>query len=674
MAKEKRRGNENFPPLTEPLNIRDKILGPHMEGVSEGIKVLGHFGSNEPAARARMEKALDPSNSAVTRGKARTSLGALDAMKAEGTLVDHDLTMDSMVEEKRSHIFHARAKALEKSAITGKPEPMAGSAWYYTHHRGSIDPTSHLTADTQAAASAVLSPSTTPEDERASLKGIRESLHPGTEHTVTLDPKAAKAVAKRAGTPGIIDPGTHAVHELSSSQFANIASQASEDRSKGRKSGIASTAPLADVGRVVVQNVQNAREVVDLNEGDPWSHFDPATRPKTLFYGKNIAASAPGTYRGAPVAPEGLPQSASASHLRRSEAERGTSMRHVPEVAENQSANALDHIGIAQHFVHGDPNQGMFMFSRESPDPDATPASRRRVREFARNSGRPVEEYAPKPTTFTRTTPEGETKSFTQDNGFKVLPPDRGVANEPSILSVERDTPMDQWEMAAFSGAPPSSTRGITNKNGTVVNRRYSPAKRIVDAGMPGGLDNINKESLGLPDDPRVTVEGVAHAVYNEANKAAARSFGPISHDQFGQPIEMPSGLTQEVGWTNVRDEAGGNKAFNAEQRDWGKAVAAQEKAEVKATKQADTRRGANFYREKVAVPPHSHSSPQAGGPDRVFSYPASTLQETPQMFPGGRGSWDRSQLASGGPLRVDATTPIRVNPKAKPEKPKRSE
>jgi hypothetical protein len=69
-----------------------------------------------------------------------------------------------------------------------------------------------------------------------------------------------------------------------------------------------------------------------------------------------------------------------------------------------------------------------------------------------------------------------------------------------------------------------------------------------------------------------ITKEGAVHAFNNKATRMAAEGVGPVSFDQFGQHIGVPSVMMQEVAWTQARREAGGDAPFNASQRQKAKA------------------------------------------------------------------------------------------------------
>jgi len=88
----------------------------------------------------------------------------------------------------------------------------------------------------------------------------------------------------------------------------------------------------------------------------------------------------------------------------------------------------------------------------------------------------------------------------------------------------------------------------------------------------------LTKAGLGLPREKQVTIEGTVHAFNNQATRSAARAMGPISFNQFGQAIHMPSVMGQEIGWTQQRIEANADPEYNAEMRAWAKAVKESEK------------------------------------------------------------------------------------------------
>jgi hypothetical protein len=124
-------------------------------------------------------------------------------------------------------------------------------------------------------------------------------------------------------------------------------------------------------------------------------------------------------------------------------------------------------------------------------------------------------------------------------------------------LRSDAPTAIDTWMMAVGSGQP---MRG----------GGLSPAKRMVDKGWPLDPSAPHKaRDLGIPEgDPSVTSEAVISAQHNEAlRRVSEERIGPISHDQFGQPIHIPTGTLQETIWTEGRRQAGEDPEFSAHER-----------------------------------------------------------------------------------------------------------
>lgn len=161
--------------------------------------------------------------------------------------------------------------------------------------------------------------------------------------------------------------------------------------------------------------------------------------------------------------------------------------------------------------------------------------------------------------------------------------------NEPRPYPLREDAPtaIDTWMVATGSGQPLKSTRTVTDKTGKSSTRSYSPAKRLADKDFPLSPDAQTKKSLGLPKgDARITPVATVSAQHNEAIQRLSRKMGPVSFDQFGNDIYTPSSLIQETVWTEGRRQAGGDKPFNAAERESAKAVKQSEKDDAKAAKE----------------------------------------------------------------------------------------
>ena len=157
----------------------------------------------------------------------------------------------------------------------------------------------------------------------------------------------------------------------------------------------------------------------------------------------------------------------------------------------------------------------------------------------------------------------------------------RGSENEPPhpSLSPDEDTAEDTWQQAVDT----SQLGTYTNRQG----RKSSVGKRVVtDAGAVASTSRLTKEVLGVKDTPvQVTPVGVRHAFGNKATRNAATAMGPISFDQFNNPIHMPARMAQEIAWTQMRANVGADAPFNAEQRTWDKAAKTETKTKTDAEK-----------------------------------------------------------------------------------------
>ena len=134
-------------------------------------------------------------------------------------------------------------------------------------------------------------------------------------------------------------------------------------------------------------------------------------------------------------------------------------------------------------------------------------------------------------------------------------------------LRNDSPTAIDTWMIAAGSGQPMVAHRGgVDPKTGKGKGRTYSPAKMMVDKDMPMSPTDITKGALGISGntDASVTPVAVSAAAHNEAIQRLSRRIGPISHDQFGNDIHLPSSMVQEGVWTEGRRQANSDEVYNA--------------------------------------------------------------------------------------------------------------
>lgn len=337
--------------------------------------------------------------------------------------------------------------------------PLPGAGWYFGH-AGEIDESrGTIPFRSAAAGSAAMSPGKDPKTEEIPAFQELSRLHNDPEHTVTYGGETTPA------------------HKLTADYLAWLATIAATEKNQGVEPSVTSSSPtFSQAGlpheRMIARGISAIRGDIPAETAN-----NPMTGPKTSSYFWSIT--------------------------------------HAGEASPDE---ATDYEGIAHHIVHGDPNQGMFQFSRK----------------------------------------------------------EHGELPETSILSPDHDTAEDTWMQAITSGQALSAVNPETG-------RVYSPAKRAVDKGSSGEMSQFSKRKAGLPNDTSITSQGAVHAFNNLATRQAARGMGPVSFDQFGNNIYVPSVMMQEVAWTQARRDAGGDAPFNQEK-------AAKEKAAKAAAKDAKKR------------------------------------------------------------------------------------
>jgi hypothetical protein len=205
------------------------------------------------------------------------------------------------------------------------------------------------------------------------------------------------------------------------------------------------------------------------------------TAPKTMAYGDAILDAVPFTDVSVPV-----------DDLR---------------AGEGWTPERLDYMQIGSHVVHGNPDQGMLMFSKSSPGP----------------------------------------------------------LSKHSMLSTERVSPQDTWMEAISTGQPMS----MKLSKGSPLRKPPSPAKRVIDKGAPLDAATLGPSKLGITvakvGPIEVTPADVRHTFHDKATRQAAENYGRVSHDQFGEDISIPSLAMQETTWNEARAVAAGGSNYNQE-------------------------------------------------------------------------------------------------------------
>lgn len=317
-------------------------------------------------------------------------------------------------------------------------ESLPGAGWYIEHSDEIHEARGNIPFRNAAAASAAMSPGKDPKTDE--IPAFRElaRLH-NESHSITVG-----------------DEEYANLRHMNADQLANIVTRAASG-----EEGITSTSEtLSHAGRpherMTAKGIRAIRGEIPHSTAN-----DPMSGPKTSSYYHSIA-----------------------------------------DAGEMTNEERIDYESIARHVVHGDPNQGMFMFSKSEP----------------------------------------------------------GEIRQDSLLSPEHDTAEDTWMQAITSGQELAMRNPETG-------RILSPAKRAVDKGAPGSMDQFSKVNAGLPRDASITKQGAVHAFNNKATREAARGMGSVSFNQHGEEIYIPSVMMQEVSWTQTRRDAGGDADFNQAQK-----------------------------------------------------------------------------------------------------------
>ena len=335
--------------------------------------------------------------------------------------------------------------AVSRAKDSGASNPR-GWGWYYEHREGVDMAAPSVSPEVRSAASAGMSPQADPKTgELPDLKSVHDALQ---------DPYAVRTVKsnkspqrdKARKAAGVVSGQELKVSEATTQQLATT-----------------------DIGMGVMQNLE--RGIGALRGEVPPEQVN--TAPKTKAYQNAIRDAAP------------------------------------PATGEGWTPERLDYMQIGSHVVHGDPNQGMFMFSKSSPGP----------------------------------------------------------LSKHSMLSAERSSPQDTWMEGIGSGQDMS----MELSEGSPLRKAPSPAKRAIDKGAPLDASTLGSGDLGITVDDvghtGVTPEDVRHAFHDKANRVASEKYGRVSFNQFGEDIFIPAVAMQETTWNEGRAGAGADADFNRERK-----------------------------------------------------------------------------------------------------------
>lgn len=131
--------------------------------------------------------------------------------------------------------------------------------------------------------------------------------------------------------------------------------------------------------------------------------------------------------------------------------------------------------------------------------------------------------------------------------------------SDDSILSPKHATAEDTWMMAISSGQDEVAS-GPTG-------RTLSPAKRAVSDGGPASPYDMTKGDSPLRGHSDLTMVGANHAFDHNATVNAAARYGPVTFNQHGEDVALPSVMMQSGAWTQVRRNAGEDSEWNKRSR-----------------------------------------------------------------------------------------------------------
>lgn len=340
-----------------PLMWNDPALDGHRETIEAAYSDLGNVRTNTQRSIDMHQQTLDAADAGKalkpkTVEDARDAIALLTHMRDTGVTRDVPMGLDDIADRALAVFGRATEEARTIHALTGRYTNPRGSAWYFDHHSELVGDrpdtgNPNISTDRFSLMSAAVSPSNTPERERAVANSLTELLHPERNHSVTLTKRGVTAVSERLGQPlGLAHGVPHSVLGMSAAQIAAIASHAAEEEGavkagslSDRARSVRSSGPIHGAGLANQRQIESAAALGlgHVDGGDPMDEYDPVSKPKTWAHGNMTAKSVP------------------------------------------SSPEDLDYRGIAHHVTYGDPNQGMFMFSMPHADTETPYALRQDV-------------------------------------------------------------------------------------------------------------------------------------------------------------------------------------------------------------------------------------------------------------------------------------------------------
>lgn len=264
-----------------PLQWRDlPVSGRKI--VSDNIREVGE---NLPAIAQASSERLAATHARTGNPKARVQ------SVSAGAVAEHLQSKPVSLQTAANSRQRLYNRGIEDRRLSNPEDPHqvipTGAGWYFEHHQkiATEAESRGFTRDHAIAASGVMSPQNSPENERAAVTALMDAY---SRHKVTITPEVHQHLSK-AG----IDVSEHlgkTVHfdQLPIGSLAHLSDKAIRDK-------VPTTAPLHDIARGGTRTNITRAEKVLMGETHPDEAVDPHSAPKVWSYIHNTRAAVPGS-------------------------------------------------------------------------------------------------------------------------------------------------------------------------------------------------------------------------------------------------------------------------------------------------------------------------------------------------------------------------------------------
>jgi hypothetical protein len=418
-----------------------KIVSDNIRSVGENLPKIAHEAAEK--FQGQFERT----------GNAKARVQAASARAVAPELKSKPVSLQSAANSRQR--LYNRGIEDRAAANPGDPHQVipTGAGWYFEHH-GAIAKSAEqhgFPKDAAIAASGVMSPQNSPENERAAVHAMMDAY---ANHKVTVTPEVHQHLAKQG-----IDVTQHlgqSVHfdQLPRGAIGHLSATSIRDK-------VPTSANLKDISRGGTrQNITRAEDVL-LGETHPDDAVDPHSAPKVWSYVHNTRQAVP---------------------------------------------NSSTHVEFMGR-VHQD---AMVRRGHISADQQALP-----------------------------------------------LYPEHENVPDNHLLSPKSHTVEDTWQNSATFDQPKTMAQGRTSV--------YKAAGSLPQTYPVAGVKTRVNEETGKREtahpDARVSSTSLTHAYNNRATQKAAEQ------QSRGSGTTVPPVAVQEVGWVQMRKDAGKDPAFNLERR-----------------------------------------------------------------------------------------------------------